>query len=257
VHRHRVLIVAAHPDDEVLGAGIWLHRHAEYDRHVLHITDGSPRDMQDARAKGFTTRQDYAQARRNELFAALQMIGIPRGNCHQCDYPDKDAYLHLPELVADVNAWIRELEPSLVVTSAYEGGHPDHDAAAFAVATVRRMLQSFRVLEFPLYHADARGQMVTAEFLHAPSSAGEAGLTLLGAERELKSHMVDCFVTQREILRVFSLDCEPLRWSPQYDFAEPPHAGPLLYELWGWGISGSEWRDRARRCSVTPRSFRA
>lgn len=251
MRRQRVLIVAAHPDDEVLGAGIWLHRHADYDRHILHITDGSPRDMQDARAKGFATRRDYAHARRKELSAALQMIGIPPGNCHQCEYPDKEAYLHFPELIGALDGWIRELEPSLVLTSAYEGGHPDHDAAAFAVAAVQQKLQSFRVLEFPLYHADARGQMVTAEFLPAASSAGEEGLTLSPAERELKSHMVDCFVTQREILRVFSLDREPLRWSPQYDFAEPPHAGPLLYELWVWGVSGSAWRDQARWCSAT------
>jgi LmbE family N-acetylglucosaminyl deacetylase len=203
--------VVAHPDDEVLGAGIWLHRQAQCERHILDITDGSPRDRQDARAKGFTTRRGYAQARRNELFAALQMIGSPRGNCHQCEYPDKEAYLHLPELIAAVVALIANWKPSLIVTSAYEGGHPDHDAAAFAVAAVRQTMQSLRVLEFPMYHADGRGEMVTAEFLPTASSAGEEGLTLSEAERELKSHMVDCFVTQRETLRVFSLDREPLR----------------------------------------------
>jgi LmbE family N-acetylglucosaminyl deacetylase len=247
--------VVAHPDDEVLGAGIWLHRNAAYDRHILHITDGSPRDMQDARAHGFRTRRGYAVARRKELSAALRMIGIPLRNCHRCDYPDKEAYLHLPELIAELETLIRALKPSLIVTSAYEGGHPDHDAAAFAVATVHRRLRSFGVLEFPLYHSDAVGQMVTGEFIPGGSPASEAGLTLSPAERELKSHMLDCFVTQREILSVFTLNREPLRPTPDYDFAQAPHAGLLLYERWGWGISGAEWRERALKCAAMERDF--
>jgi len=58
------LVVAAHPDDEIIGAGIWLHRNARESLHILHITDGSPHDMQDARAQGFATREAYSSARR-------------------------------------------------------------------------------------------------------------------------------------------------------------------------------------------------
>jgi hypothetical protein len=62
--------------------------------------------------------------------------------------------------------------------------------------------------------------------------------------------MLDCFRTQQQILSHFRLDYERFRNAPAYDFGEAPHSGPLLYELWGWGISGSQWRSEAARASA-------
>ena len=57
--------------------------------------------------------------------------------------------------------------------------------------------------------------------------------------------MIDCFGTQRDILGRFELDPERFRPAPAYDFRAPPHPGVLLYETFGWGIRGGEWRRRA------------
>jgi LmbE family N-acetylglucosaminyl deacetylase len=240
-----VLIVAAHPDDEILGAGIWLHRHPAFDRYVVHLTDGSPRDMQDARAAGMSSRLAYAATRRRELKDALAIAGVPAGNCYRCDFTDKEAYLHLPELVAKLDSLIEELRPSIVISPAYEGGHPDHDAAAFTVATIRRFGRPFRHFEFSLYHAGERGEMVTGEFLPTDPPQEEEVLALSPVEHKIKSRMLHCFRTQGHVLRQFRVDYERFRESPAYDFSQPPHSGPLLYERWGWGISGLAWRQKA------------
>ena len=66
----RLLIVVAHPDDETLALGGQISRLR--DALLVHLTDGAPRDGEDARGSGFTEKlQDYAAARQNELAAAL------------------------------------------------------------------------------------------------------------------------------------------------------------------------------------------
>ncbi|HWE48383.1 MAG TPA: PIG-L family deacetylase [Bryobacteraceae bacterium] len=245
----RALVVVAHPDDEVVGAGIWIHRHIETHGgemvHVLHITDGSPRDMENARALGFTSRESYAEARRKELAGALRLLGVPASNRTQFNFPDKEAYLHLPDLSDQVHQLISRLRPDVVLSPAYEGGHPDHDSAAFAAALAHERTGTFQHLEFPLYHASRRGRMVTGRFIGGGQDREEV-LLFSGAERRLKSETIGCFETQREILSQFRSRHERFRRVLKRDFTRPPHPGPLLYERWGWGINGADWRDRAR-----------
>jgi len=238
------LVVAAHPDDEVIGAGIWMHRHSHSAIHILHITDGSPRDLENARALGFRSRRLYASARRRELDQALSHLAVR--SCTQFEFVDKEAHLNLPALVDRLAGVIRQLEPDRVLAPTYEGGHPDHDAAAFAVAAVRKVRPSFEHLEYPLYHSSPRGRMIAGEFISPSLAAVEELLTLSAEERRLKRQMFACFETQQEILSRFRLKYERFRPAPHHDFDKPPHQGPLLYERWGWGITGGDWRRRAR-----------
>jgi N-acetylglucosamine malate deacetylase 2 len=240
------IVIAAHPDDEVIGTAIWLHRHRHRNVHILHITDGSPRDMQNARALGFSTRLDYANARRSELKQALSLVGIPEERGISLAFPDKEAYLHLAALIDQIGSVVNSLHPHLVLSPAYEGGHPDHDAAAFAVAVVKSRRPWLTHREYPLYHAGPDGGMVTGTFIEG-KAAKEEVIALTQADRALKREMMDCFITQRQILRHFCLDYERFRDAPAYDFRKAPHPGPLLYELWGWGISGDLWRLEATR----------
>lgn len=238
------LVVAPHPDDETIGAGIWIYRNRSRRPVVLHVTDGSPRDMDDARAAGFASRQLYASARKREAHQALELVGIKRSQFRRFDLVDKETYLHLPRLISRMISTIERLRPSVVLSPAYEGGHPDHDAAALAVAIARNRFV-FQHREYRLYHAGADGSMITKEFL--PNHAGLTEvIALSAAEREIKSRMLRCFRTQAKVLCNFDPVDEHFRDAPLYDFTRPPHDGKLLYEQWGWGISGEEWRRRAK-----------
>ena len=64
----RVTLVVAHPDDETLFAGPLLGRLG--DGVLIHLTDGAPADMADARRLGFATREEYVATRAAELDAA-------------------------------------------------------------------------------------------------------------------------------------------------------------------------------------------
>jgi len=240
----RALVVAPHPDDEVLGAGIWLRRQRDRELHIVHLTDGSPLDMQDALAQHIASREQYAEVRRTEVRAALDLIPIPKQNCVQMDFVDKETYRSLVEVVEALDEVICDLRPDLVLAPSYEGGHPDHDAAAFAVSMVYWRRRSFDCLEFPLYHASEDGEMVIGRF--AGGDDGEQVISLSTEEYQAKRAMLDCFPSQMEFLSRFPIGCERFRPAPARDFSKPPHSAPLLYERWGWGISGASWRQHAK-----------
>src|SRR4051794_18235234 len=90
-------LVAAHPDDESVGAGGRLPRLAA--AHFICVTDGAPRDPADAEAAGCATREEYARTRRGELAAALALAGVEPGRVHQLKVVDQEASLNLVALV--------------------------------------------------------------------------------------------------------------------------------------------------------------
>jgi LmbE family N-acetylglucosaminyl deacetylase len=246
----KVIIVAAHPDDETIGMGAQL-CHLD-DALLVHVTDGAPRDGEDMTRYGFVRPEDYAAARRAELMKALETGGARAVRTTAFDIPDKQTYAQLAGLAQRLAQLLSSERPAAVFTHAYEGGHPDHDAAAFAVHAACRMLGECGVppvIEVALYHR-RDGRPIRGEFLERSSPRPEpdtcvAALALSAAEKRRKQQMIDCFATQRWLLVDFPLDYERLRLAPTYDFRKPPHEGVLHYETFGWDITGAQWRQRA------------
>jgi LmbE family N-acetylglucosaminyl deacetylase len=234
------LIVAAHPDDETIGLGGQLHQFENL--RILHVTDGAPRDLRDATANGYTAREDYASARRRELLAALGIAGVAPERAWCLGLVDQEASLDLAGLAVRIAGLLREMAPDAVYTHPYEGWHPDHDACAFAVHAACGMLDTPPFIrEFTSYHSH-NGAMVTGEFLGA---RGVATVLLSSEARARKQRMMACFATQRETLRAFRCNAERIRTAPRYDFTRPP-AREIYYDRFPWGLSSTEWVERAR-----------
>jgi N-acetylglucosamine malate deacetylase 2 len=250
-----VALVVAHPDDETVGAGALL---AELrDATIVHVTDGSPVNPADAQAAGCATPREYGQVRRVEMLAALRLAGLDLRNAREIGVRDQEASLRMAPLARRLCRVLGEIGPAVVLTHPYEGGHPDHDATAFAIhAACAKMPEPPVIVEFACYHG-LYGYMKTGEFLPSPSSDPLQSRAHEGAEiievplpepaRRLKESMLDCFTTQRETLRAFSAGVERFRFAPRYRFTEPPHEGTLNYERFEWGMTGERFRALAGR----------
>ncbi len=235
----RLLIVAAHPDDETIGASALLGSARE--SIVVHATDGAPRDPR-WWPPGVPDRGAYASARVCEAERALGVVGA---RAVRLGFVDQELARVLPELIEAIADQLAAWEPDLIVAHAYEGGHPDHDAIALAVSRARAAARSRApLLEMALYHG-ARGTLAVGELI----GRGGAPERYLLRDDELRRRraMLDCFASQRATLAPFlALAHERYRLAPAHDFTRPPHDGPLWYERLGMA-RGDEWRALAAR----------
>lgn len=245
----RALLVFAHPDDEVIAIGGRMGRFAN--SHFVHVTDGAPRNEQDSRAYGFQCLDDYRQARAREFDAALECAGIGQASRECLGIPDQEASLRLAQLTQSIARVIDERRPEVVFTHPFEGGHPDHDACAFAV---HHAAADTPIVEAPFYNARSRG---TGEFLPSAEQTDEVEYTLSPEELDRKCAILGCFVTQRETLGGFTAMAERYRIAPGYDFCSPPHEPPVLYDGYPWGMNSARFCELAREAERELRERRS
>jgi LmbE family N-acetylglucosaminyl deacetylase len=239
------LVLAAHPDDEVVGAAVLIARSPTCG--IVHVTDGAPRDTRFWARSFRGNRDEYARVRRAEAEEALALAGVPKTRIHCLSGVDQDAAREIPRLARELALLLRRLRPPVLVLQAYEGGHPDHDAAAAigraaALLLSRAHEQEPVLVEMTGYHA-RDGGLVVGEFLDPGHDVVRVDPSL--AEVTLKQRMLDAHRSQAETLAPFRVGPELFRPAPPTDFSRPPHAGELYAERMGW-MSGEEFRSLAR-----------
>jgi LmbE family N-acetylglucosaminyl deacetylase len=243
------LVVAAHPDDETIGAGVRIAKLAGT-CVVIHVTDGAPGDRRFCPpGANRLTRVTYARARREEALRALALAGVDASRVQCLGVRDQEVAFDMARVAGRIAAALTALRPELVVTHSYEGGHPDHDAVALAVHAAAALSStaggpSISILEMTGYH-DEGGATVRGEFL-LTRRARETTLQLSDEEQRLKRAMLAAYITQRDMLSRFRTETERFRVAPRYAFGAPPHNGRLHYERFGFRLSGAMWRALAR-----------
>ena len=237
----RVMIVAAHPDDETIGAGAQLASWPNLT--VVHATNGSPRDPRFAAGAGFPDRESYAAARNAEAVRALKLANVAAQQIVHLGFDDQDAARSLVEMTGALARLIVELRPNAIVTHPYEGGHPDHDSVCFAVHFACRRLRLSNaaypaIVEMTSYFG-RNGERIVSRFLQ--DSGGAIEIALSQDDRQRKLAMYRCFASQNALLAQFPVAVECFRIAPHYDFRRKPHAGRLFYDDYQLGVDSDTW----------------
>jgi LmbE family N-acetylglucosaminyl deacetylase len=169
----------------------------------------------------------YRDARHAELVAALALAGVPGSALTRLEIPDKEAAASLGLFVARLREVFAANGIRAVLTHAYEGGHPDHDAVAAAVALATRG-SAIEVVESPFYRS--RGGRFAVQSFVPIEGIPIVEMPLTPEEAAHKLAMVACYPSQVALLEGFRPRFERFRPAPDYDFSRPPNGGDIDYE---------------------------
>jgi LmbE family N-acetylglucosaminyl deacetylase len=198
---------------------------------VVFATDGAPEDPYFWKKYG--SREALAGVRRKEAEHAMAEVGVHEYTI--LGFTDQHLHRYLGEALQKLVRIAREYRSTAIVTHAYEGGHPDHDACSYLAARVSEQL-GLQVWEMPLYHRNG-GHGHVQQFID-----GEAEFVVepTDAEQERKWRMSAAYASQGDVIRHFPERREIFRQQRTYDYARRPHEGKLNYEVWGWPITGED-----------------
>jgi LmbE family N-acetylglucosaminyl deacetylase len=161
-------VVVGHPDDEAIGCGAAMRRLNGSRLNgisVIQTTNGAPTRAKFWRKKGFSDAEAYRLTRRAELHRALLVANILPGRLTIYGLNDQETTFGLVPLSQWLKAWMHDHAIEVVMTQAYEGGHPDHEATTFAVHAAVKLVQreygqKVDIVEMPFYRLGSRGPVV-------------------------------------------------------------------------------------------------
>jgi N-acetyl-1-D-myo-inositol-2-amino-2-deoxy-alpha-D-glucopyranoside deacetylase len=165
----RLLMVAPHPDDETLAAGILLQRvqAAGGAADVLLLTSGGnnpwPQRVLERRLRIDAAAQArWATRRQREILAALRCLGVHSERLHALDWPDMGLLDRLLQAegtaVATLRDWLLRLRPNLLVLPALSDRHPDHGTAHVLLRLALAGIAEPPIVWTYLVHAASVGQ---------------------------------------------------------------------------------------------------
>ncbi len=223
----RILVLAPHPDDEVVGCAAAIRRARAEGCAVfgLYLTTGvppSPSLWPWQRGK----YGQYVARRRAEAIAAATALGIePLGFS---DRPSRSLKSHLRGALAEIQEALRHCAADVVWVPAWEGAHQDHDAANFLGAL---LIDHFSVLEFAEYNF--MGAVVHSQTF--PTAIGdETILRLTPEEAAIKRSLLALYRSERGNLAHVATEIESFRPLPHHDYSAAPHPGKLFRERFHW-----------------------
>ena len=223
----RVLILAPHPDDEIVACGLAAMRARREGAavSVVYLTTGVPPREQLWRWQraGYAAR---VARRRGEAERAAALLQL--GQTGHSDIPSRRLLHHLDAAAASVERAIGATAATELWVPAFEGAHQDHDVANALAASFRNRLP---VWEFAAYNY-AGGKVRSNRFLDA-----RGGVVELKADRDearLKRKALALYASERGNLRHIRVGEEQYRPLPRHDYGAPPHSGTLFRERFHW-----------------------
>ncbi|NID15110.1 PIG-L deacetylase family protein [Luteibacter yeojuensis] len=205
----RLLVVAPHPDDESLAAGMLIQRTlaAGGRADVLLLTDGDDnpwpqRWLERRLVVGAEARARWGARRRGEVAAALGRLGLGTDHLHALGWHDmqvtSELRLRHGQALGAIRRVLERARPNLVVIPDLGDSHPDHGSAHVLVRLALAATGSMAEVLTYMVHGTERS---APEDLLVPDLDPERQATKIGAVLE---HATQMALSRKRMLRIAS-----------------------------------------------------
>ena len=195
---NRILIVAPHMDDEVLGCGGVMHLHTDKSKiHCIYATNGA---RSPAPLLPWTGSIDpgITERRRHEALEVMGEVGIPRENAIFLDFPDGKLMKNAVLFKARIAEELSRIEPAIILVPFRYDLHPDHVAVHRGVRdAVLEATYSSIMLEYFIYF---RWRLIESRDIRKMIPAARLLNIDISAVADKKSATIYLYTSQTNIL---------------------------------------------------------
>jgi LmbE family N-acetylglucosaminyl deacetylase len=223
----RILILVAHPDDEVVGSTASISRARAEGATVtaLYLTHGCI----PCEAMWPWQRKNYDHiiaVRHAEAEAAATFLGVLPVSW--ATRPARALWRELPAVFEEVQAALTQFHPDQIWVPAYEGGNPDHDALNAVGFKLKSRMSVLEFSEYNFFGGKARYQ----SFISSDETVRVISLT--PAERSLKKAALKIYASETFNLSSIDIGQECYRPLSRYNYEQPPHQDKVWYARFQW-----------------------
>lgn len=204
---HKVLVFAAHPDDEIIGVGGTLYKHVKAGDTVDVVIVG-----------GKTTSRDLQQdVSTDETKNALKILGI--NSYVNENIPDnRFDSINLLDIVKMVAKHVRNLTPDIVYTHHFGDLNVDHRILSEAVITACRPIENGCVEEIRMFETLSSTEMAGYE----TKSVFQPNMFIdISEELKLKLEALSCYKSEIR------------------DYPHPRSLRAIEYNAYVWGVKNN------------------
>jgi LmbE family N-acetylglucosaminyl deacetylase len=149
-HSHNILVVAAHPDDEVLGAGGTIAQHVTRDGavYVAILAEGASVQFPDA--------PEMIAVKQSQALKAAEVLGVK--DVFFGNFPDQQLDTHpFMQITGFIEELVRKIHPNVVYTHHFSELNRDHRVAYEATSVAVRPFSCAFLERFLCFMVDTVG----------------------------------------------------------------------------------------------------
>lgn len=189
IHANRVVIVAPHPDDEIMGCAGLMQQLSALGKPIVlvAVTNGT---ASHPNSKCYTP-EHLNQLRPHETRAALKVLGIDNIEVIALNIQDGAVSQNLDIFYQSLMAHVQAED--VLVTTFHKDGHPDHEFTAQVVKQIAqgKQLKYFEVMIWAWHWAHPNDSQIPWHQAHR--------LDLTAQQLQLKQRAIQCFGSQIDI----------------------------------------------------------